>query len=484
MKFLSLNWQLILSHLVVALLTALALYVFASQAITQAALEQSHNHLEDLGFAASNALEEPFDAYYEGEASLVNIQAAITHWMSEEENLHYTVFLPDGTPIADNLESNPPPANPVSAPEFYLAVMDDVGEGDAIRENEDGEEYIYIAVRIEHDDEVMGILRLGLPYEVATASARRINHLLLLLVFALLLVVGTGGWLLARTLTAPIRALEQSTGQITRGNLQARATPSGPQELRNLAHAFNLMAEQLEEHVKNLRTFVANASHELRSPLTTIKLRAEALQRGALDNPERAHQFLADINLETDRLTRMVNALLDLSRIEAGAGQDTYAPVNLNALMRESCEIFSVRARKLKLQLRTQPMDNAPSILGNEEQLRRVLDNLITNAMVNTPAGGEITLSLTSDGPPGVLRLRIQDTGRGIPPDHLPHIFERFYRVGHTRSDADDEYSTGSGLGLAIVHSIVEAHRGKIRAESIPGKGTTFIIDLPVHLPA
>jgi len=475
--FSTLNRRLMISHLGVALITSLALYIFTSQAILRAAVEQSHNRLEDLGFATSNALEEPFGKFREGEASLSSVQATLAHWMSKEDNLHYTIFLPDGTPVIDNLETAPPPADPLLTPEFYNALESNLAEGDVIRINAHGEKYLYVAVRIEHENDIMGVLRLGFPYNVVTAPARRTNQIMLGFMLAILAVVGVGGWLLARSLSEPIRNLTSSSEQISKGNLQARATPTGPQELRRLARAFNRMAERLDEHVSNLQAFVANASHELRTPLTSIKLRVEALHSAVLDDPETALRFVEDIDHETDRLTTMVNKLLDLSQIDAGAGQDTYAPVDLNVLIEEAREIFSVRAQRADLQLTAEPLPGAPAVLGNEEQLRRVLDNLLSNAINNTPAGGKITLKL-APSKTGFLCLIVTDTGRGIEERHLPHIFERFYRVERTRPL--DGRSASSGLGLAIVRSIVEAHGGDISVQSQVGEGTTFTIDLPI----
>lgn len=478
MIFATLNRRLILSHLGVALLVALSLYTVASRANLSAAEEQGHNRLEDLGFTASNALEDVLHKYEEGEVALSSVNATLAHWLSDEPDLHYTLFLPDGVPIADNRLSSPSTATSLTAPEVQLALESDRGEGDVVRESEAGGLYLYVAVRVEHEDHVMGILRLGLPYDLVLAPARRANRMLLVFLGGLLLLVGVGGALLARSLTRPIRSLTHSAEQIASGDLSARATPSGPPELRRLAITFNRMADRLEEHVNNLQDFVANASHELRTPLTTIKLRVEALLKGAWNEPAIAQRFLHDVDHEIDRLTFMVNELLDLSRIEAGAGQGDYAPVNLGVIVEETCEMFRVRAQKHGVTLAHHVDKDLPPVLGNEEQLRRVLDNLISNALNHTPAGGEVHLFVEASEEPGQLQIRVSDTGRGIEARHLPHIFKRFYRVEQTRPL--DGRPGGTGLGLAIVRTIVEAHNGKIRVHSEVGKGTTFIIDLPL----
>ncbi len=479
--FASLNRRLTLSHLGVALITVIAMFTIASRAILRAALEQAENRLEDLAFATSNALEDPLDNFLEGRASLTSVQVTVAHWLTKEDDLHYTVFLPDGTPLIDNISATPPFPNQLTAPELYAALESDIGEGDIIRLNEEMEKYLYVAVQIKHEDHVMGLLRLGIPYSNVIAPAQRTINILLGFVILLLLAVGTGGWLLARNLTAPITNLTTSAQKLTAGRLEARATPSGPQEFQQLAHAFNSMASRLQEHVNNLRAFVANASHELRTPLTTIKLRVEALHRGAMNDPKTAERFLKEIDNEIDRLAAMVNELLDLSQIEAGSGRDAYAPVDLAILIEEACEIFEIRAQKNKIKLTYQVDPDLPAIFGNEEQLRRVLDNLITNAINYTPEGGTITLKLQPSQKPDYVCLQVSDTGRGIAAKHLPHIFERFYRIEHTRPL--DGRTPGSGLGLAIVQSIIEAHGGEIRVESTVGQGTTFTIELPTLPP-
>ena len=479
--FSSLNRRLTLSHLSVALITVVVMFTVASRAILRAAIEQAENRIEDLAFATSNALEDPLEKFIEGEASLTNVQVTVAHWLTKEDDLHYTIFLTDGTPLIDNLSPTPPHPTEQTAPELYDALESDIGEGDIIRPNEQGEEYLYVAVQILHEDHIMGLLRLGVPYSNVIAPAQRTINILLGLVILLLLTVGVGGWLLARNLTAPITDLTTSAQKLTAGHLEARATPSGPQEFQQLAHAFNSMAARLQEHVSNLRAFVANASHELRTPLTTIKLRVEALHHGAMDDPQTARRFLKEIDSEIDRLTAMVNELLDLSQIDAGSGRDAYAPVDLAILIEEACEIFEIRAQKNKIQLTYQVDPKLPAIFGNEEQLRRVLDNLISNAIKHTPKGGTVSLRLKPSEKPNFVCLQVSDTGRGIPARHLPHIFERFYRIEHTRPI--DGRSPGSGLGLAIVQSIIEAHGGEIRVESTVGQGTTFIIELPTLPP-
>ncbi len=473
----TLNKRLIFSHLIVALVSVVLVYAIAGQAIFRAAHQQAENRLEDLAFATSNALEDPMEKFLQGESSLTNIQVAVAHWLADEADLHYTVYLPDGTPIIDNVYASPSFPNIETDPEIFLAIQDRIGEGDVIRLDQSGTETLYVAVRIEHEDELLGILRLGIPYQNALAPARGDVNTLMGFAVMILIGVGLAGWLLARNLASPIVHLTETTKRLTHGNLEARAIPAGPQELHLLAENFNSMAGRLQEHVDNLRTFVANASHELRTPLTSIKLRVEALRGGALDDAQTAQRFLGDIESEVDRLTAMVNDLLDLSKIESEFDRQVYETVDLGLLIREVCEIFSVRAKKSAIKLQHQVEVRFPFVLGNEDQLRRVLDNLIINALNYTPENGTVELRLNLAPNTGWLHLEVEDTGRGIAARHIPHIFERFYRIDQTRPL--NGRPSGTGLGLAIVQSIIEAHHGTVSVKSAPGEGTTFTIELP-----
>ena len=219
------------------------------------------------------------------------------------------------------------------------------------------------------------------------------------------------------------------------------------------------------------REFVSNVSHELRGPLAAVKILAESLASGALKEKKRAKDFLRRIDSEVDRMTAMVNELMELSRIESEQSGLQHAPLDLhpfiNALRAEHYE----RTEKRKIAFDVAVPDYLPRVRGDEEKLRQVFDNLLSNALKFTPEDGRISLSAQQEN--GKVCLRVADTGVGIPRKHLPHIFERFYKVDRSR------HSEGFGLGLAIVKHIVQAHGGEIHAESAEGQGTTFTVILP-----
>jgi signal transduction histidine kinase len=307
---------------------------------------------------------------------------------------------------------------------------------------------------------------------------------MILLLLVALLIASAGsmvGWALANTLADPLDALTRAAGELSKGELDVRVKPAGAAELRRLAETFNTMAARLQSYTEELRAFVANASHELRTPLTVVKLRTEALRDGALEDPKVATQFVADIDNEVDRLVRMVNDLLDLSRIEAGLVSGQRQPINLGLIASDVHETFSIRAGREDVHLDLDVEPDLPLVLGNEDQLRRVLDNLIENAIKYTQSGDKIELTLRGGSNGQTVRILVKDNGPGIAPDNLPHIFERFYRVESTRPRTLQP--RGSGLGLAIAKSLIESHGGKIGASSQLGKGSTFWVELPALPP-
>jgi signal transduction histidine kinase len=286
------------------------------------------------------------------------------------------------------------------------------------------------------------------------------------------------GYFLARSLAGPVQRITQMAESLASGQMNARVDPhTHIQEMNRLAEVFNNMATRLQVYVDELRSFVANASHELRTPLTSIKLRVEALRSGALDDPPVTERFLAEVEGEVDRMTSMVNDLLDLSRIEAGLNPDSRAPIDLAAVADDVYEAFKARADRAGIELGASIKSSLPPVWGNEDQLRRVLYNLMDNAIKYTPSGGRVEISLEAGKRDKTVLLKVSDTGFGIAPAHLPHIFERFYRVEATRPRFGP--SLGSGLGLPIAKSIAEAHSGQIGVSSMVGKGTTFWVELP-----
>lgn len=221
------------------------------------------------------------------------------------------------------------------------------------------------------------------------------------------------------------------------------------------------------------RDFISNLSHELRTPLASLKALTETLQDGALDDPPAARRFIDQIQVETDALTQMVTELLELSRIESGRLTLDLRPAAPCDLLDSACKRMQLQAERAGLSLRVDCAADLPNVSIDSQRLEQVLVNLIHNAVKFTRPGGEVVLGVASEE--GGVRFAVRDTGIGIPADDVPRIFERFYRVDKSRA------GSGTGLGLSIAKHIVEAHRGKIWAESIEGQGSAFYFTIPVN---
>jgi len=478
----SLQTRLVLSHLLVSLISIISISVFAGSAILNAARNEVDHNLDTIALTASGSFEEPLLEFNYGGGTLLKVQQTLYQMIAAHPELHYTVYSIDGSPILDSTTNNPRVTDGENLEEIFQAIYSESGKGSTTHPNTQGDNSYYVARRIENNGEPLGVIRVGVPLQPALASTRPLLLILFLVSILVALAVSVFGWLLARNLTRPIQYLTNAANQLARGDLDARVSPVGPHELHNLGEVFNHMANRLQGYVGELRAFAANASHELRTPLTIIKLRVEALRSGAVNDPPVADRFLEEVESEIDRLSRMVSDLLDLSRMEAGLASRSRTWLDMGSIADDVCETFQIRAERAGINVELNKDPDLPSMMGNEDQLHRVLYNLFDNALRYTPKGGTVVVTLKARDSGKTIRLEVRDSGRGIPPEHLPRIFERFYRAEATRPHygGEDKTSSGSGLGLAIAKSIVEYHGGKIGASSKLGEGSIFWAELPV----
>jgi histidine kinase len=278
--------------------------------------------------------------------------------------------------------------------------------------------------------------------------------------------------LLSQGIVAPVRAMMQATQRIAEGHYEERVQIRGSDELQQLAARFNTMAEQLEQVEVMRRRLIGDVAHELRTPLTAIKGSMEGLIDGVLPaTPETFEQ----IYQEAERLNRLVDDLQELSRVEAGAYELSLRLVSAASVVGTVVKRLHLQFEEKGVELSTHLPAEEVQFWADEDRIVQVLTNLVGNALQYTPAGGKVTISVgrQADG----VRFSVRDTGIGISAEHLPHIFDRFYRVDKSRSRARG----GSGVGLTIAKYLVEAHGGRIWAESEgEGKGSTFIFTLPL----
>ena len=253
----------------------------------------------------------------------------------------------------------------------------------------------------------------------------------------------------------------------------------GPHEVRELTRAFNAMIARMRNAQSSQRNFVANVSHELKTPLTSIQGFAQAILDGTASTPAEQKQAAEVIYNEASRMHRMALDLLDLARLDAGTADLKMAPVDMRILLDSIVEKFSLQAQKAEISLNLDSPPDLPSLIGDGDRLAQVFTNLVENALRHTPSGGKITLQAQLSRTE--MEIRVADSGSGIPEEAILHIFERFYQVDPSRPGGERR---GAGLGLAIVHEIVLAHGGRITVRSLEGLGTTFTVFLPLVQPA
>jgi len=280
---------------------------------------------------------------------------------------------------------------------------------------------------------------------------------------------------LARGLTQPLRDMAQAAQRMATGDYRQRVQPKSRDELGQLALAFNRMAGQMEGLERLRRDLVANVSHELKTPISALRAHLENLLDGVEEpNPSQLQVMLG----QSERLSRLVDQLLDLSRIESGDVPLSVEPLNLRALIDRVAREVEVARPERRVDMRNDVPEAFPLILADGERLHQVLFNLLDNAFRFTPAGG--TVAVAASRADGFCQVQVRDTGPGIPEAHQGLVFERFYRVDPSRSREDG----GTGIGLAIARSLVEAHGGQIWAEDAPGGGAMIRFTLPAEGPA
>ena len=278
------------------------------------------------------------------------------------------------------------------------------------------------------------------------------------------------GWFMSRGLTAPLRALTVVTARMAEGDLSARVGSARRDELGQLARSFDEMADRVETTVVTLRRFVADAAHQIHTPLTALRTDLELLSRP--EQGEERRDLLARAQAQVKSIETLSTGLLELSRLETGAADELHAPLSLAELARQVAEPYASQAEQAQVSFNSDLGNEDVTIVGSAPQLRLALGNILDNAVKFTPSGGEVTVGLRKDG--GWAVLSVEDTGIGIPADDLPYLMARFHRGRNTA-----EYP-GSGLGLAIAKATVEGHGGEVTAENTP-RGARFCLRLPLE---
>jgi signal transduction histidine kinase len=338
-------------------------------------------------------------------------------------------------------------------------------------------EHLERAATIVVDGETVGSVVVGSMIEPVLNPAdedflRAVNISIAITAASVGLLALILGSLLFRQITSPLRSVSRAAEAIAAGQLGRRVEVDSRDEIGRLAQSFNHMAESLAQAEVQRRNMVADIAHELRTPLTVVQGGLEAMLDGVY---EVSLENIASLHQQTALLSRLVADLRDLALAEAGQLKLDWQLVGLEELAAQANEGLLGQAQDKGVTLRVDAQQELPQIRGDEGRLQQVLFNLLSNALRHTPTGGAITTRLESKGDRIV--VSVQDTGSGIPPEDLPHVFDRFYRVDRSRGRS----TGGSGLGLTIAKRIVEAHGGQIWADSWLGAGSTFSFSLRLH---
>jgi signal transduction histidine kinase len=314
---------------------------------------------------------------------------------------------------------------------------------------------------------------LGTLTSDQSAFLSQINGLMILAALgAGIAVLLVGAWQ-ARRIVAPVRALAAAAHRIAAGDLSQRISVASGDELGEMATAFNTMAAQLEQQHELRRRAMADIAHELRTPLSVLRIDLESIEDGLT---EPTPQVVARLQDEVALLNRLVEDLRMLSLAEAGELHMDIEPLDVGELVQSTLERVNGAAREKGVALSADLSQPLSPVAGDRQRLTQVLLNLLSNALRHTPAGGQILVRARQTG--GEVQVSVLDNGEGIPPAELPHVFERFYRADRARS----REAGGTGLGLTIARSLVQAHGGRMWAESPPqaeGQGSVFTFALP-----
>lgn len=481
-KIVSLRVKLVLSYLAVALGALLLIVVVATIAIQsffyQAQVSQLRAVTEDL---AQNMA-----AYYQDHGnSWTETRIRPKRYLLLSyllfSDAHGTLY----SPALPGVEFDP--YVPTLKHELFLALQGHEVEGSLQGTQPEGGSFsaIYVGTPVRVGQHIVGAVLLIQPnhYQPGFSPAdivAKVNLVVLITGLGLALAVVLCSLFLTRRLTHPLVSLTRAAEEVKSGNYAQRVQqPRNLDELGRLAATFNAMADTIAADMAELRAqeqlrrdLIANIAHDLVTPLTAIQGYSEAIADDVISTPIERHETAQLIGREVQRLRRLVSDMQNMSSLESGHVHLELAPLNFYDLSVETLAVIAPECEQAGIELRNEINPTTPAVLADSDRVTQVLLNLLDNARRHTPSGGCITLGARVEGE--WLIPWVRDTGVGIQPEDLPHIFERFYRVDRSRNAA----SGGSGLGLAIIKALITAHGGTAWAESTPGQGTTVFFRL------
>jgi two-component system, OmpR family, phosphate regulon sensor histidine kinase PhoR len=453
------------------LLAAISVDYFATEVMKTTYIGNLTQQLNEKALALAVALDDP-----------AAVTAEKARALERAAGGRITIVRADGKVLADSEADPAEMENHRTRPELARALHGEAGH-DLRRSATIGVSFLYVAVPIPN-----GALRIAAPLsaidrQIAQFRAKILASTALAFLPALALAA-----LLARFLSRRFSAIRGYAAELARGNFRARLPGGDASEFGQLAATLNETAEHLEQAVGQLerehaeleklervrKDFVTNVSHELRTPLASIQGYTETLLDGAIDDPEHNLRFLGIIRHNAERLTRITEDLLTLSRVEQKRQQFEFDSHPVGALLADAIDLMRPIAEKNRIALELEGAPEDALARCDSEAVSQILSNLLDNAIKYTHAGGRIAVGAKVEG--GFIEVHVRDTGIGIPEEELPRLFERFYRVDKARS----REMGGTGLGLSIVKHLVAAQEGTTRVESRVGEGSTFFFTLPL----
>jgi len=476
-------WQIFPPFLAIAVVTLLATAWYSSKSFNKLYYEQLADNLK----AQCHLIEPQIMANF---SQIDNVCKTL----GKKGGLRITVIFPDGQVVGDS-DSNPATMKDHSdRPEFKEALSSDVGR--SIRFSDTlGKSMMYLAVAVAKDGRIVAVIRTALPITVAEKGLTALHKKILWTGLVITICAAAASWVVSRKISTPVEQMTEAAERFAAGDFSGRTVVPNTMELAELAKTLNEMAERIGGRIETItkdqnetqavlasmnrlenirRDFVANVSHELKTPITSIKGFVETLLEEGENNPEQTQNFLKIIARHTDRLDAIINDLLALCRLEEDGQKRNlnFEQQSLKPAIVSAIELAKLKADAKRIAVELDCDDSITAKI-NAALLEQAVLNLIDNAVKYSSDGSKIKIDVKKID--GQIEVIVADTGCGIDGEHLDRIFERFYVVDKARS----RKLGGTGLGLAIVKHIAQVHEGSVSVESIVGKGSTFIIHLP-----
>jgi signal transduction histidine kinase len=334
-----------------------------------------------------------------------------------------------------------------------------------------GNKFMLIAMPVSTAGEITGVLYINMPLAPVEDTTAILKTQLFYITLILLVAALVLSYLIARSFTKPILGIKRVAEKMASGVFTERIMTGSQDEIGKLADTINTMGQELSKLEQLRKDLIANVSHELRTPLSMIRGYAETLRDVSGDNPQKREKQLGIIIEESERLSRMVDDILNLSQLQAGYQKLSRGSFSLNRMIRDVMKRYEILSEKTGISLINREIGDI-RIEADQSRMEQVLFNLVNNAFNHTPAGGCITIR--AEETPDRIRVEVQDTGSGIPEADLPHVWNRYYRAAHE----NERKMVGTGLGLAIVKSVLEAHDASYGVRSGEGEGALFWFEL------